>query len=549
MKLLWMGEWLDAPCYSRPERSRLVRVLATHPVASLAAMGRVYEDRYRKVLRFLVLEGPFSTYRKARSKVDEHRFSGDYHVNAVLGEDIDSGATLVGLACHAPPCAQHLVLHEDLVHEVDPPFSMARFAFLGQVLEMHEERLAELGNQSYLYSGEAPPPGLREALVEALGRSQADAPSRAAGLLSPPRANEEASTATSLRLSEPKQGRISVALLGAGDYARIEVVPALRRRNASFVAVADREPQIAAQTAVEHGFAVATTDPEVAIGELPASGLVVVATAHDSHAQLAAVALDAGHRVFLEKPPVVTHADLRLLLDAWQRAPGRLEIGFNRRYARLVGTARRALAREQGPLTISCVIREVPLNADHWYLWPNQGTRVTGNLCHWLDLAIDLMERRSPPVEVMVSPAAPGNRIDEERTIVVTFEDGSVLTVVATGRGDDMRGVQEVIEARRGATTVMIDDLRKITILRRGATSTHRTLWRKKGHAAMYAASVDRLIRGEPAPYSVQDLVHVSVTQIVASDLTRGTEGGVAPVGSEVNALLHPAAQVSTSRS
>ncbi len=64
-----------------------------------------------------------------------------------------------------------------------------------------------------------------------------------------------------------------VAVLGAGDYTRSEIIPALRRARLSLYAVANREPQIAALVGREYGFALATTDSERAIAETPAPGL------------------------------------------------------------------------------------------------------------------------------------------------------------------------------------------------------------------------------------------------------------------------------------
>ena len=76
---------------------------------------------------------------------------------------------------------------------------------------------------------------------------------------------------------------------------------------------------------------------------MPAPGLVVVATAHDSHAQLACAAVKAGHRVFVEKPPTVTVEDVHRLAAVMRANPGAIEIGFNRRYHPLVRRARARL--------------------------------------------------------------------------------------------------------------------------------------------------------------------------------------------------------------
>ena len=159
-----------------------------------------------------------------------------------------------------------------------------------------------------------------------------------------PPAGDGRAADTVLRLKPPgSSSGIPVAVLGAGDYTRTEIIPALRRANLPLYSVANREPHIAAMVGREYGFALATTDSERAIAELPSPGLVVVATAHDSHAHLACTALKAGHRVFVEKPPAVTPEDVHRLAAGMRSHPGAVEIGFNRRYHPLVRRARARL--------------------------------------------------------------------------------------------------------------------------------------------------------------------------------------------------------------
>ena len=275
--------------------------------------------------------------------------------------------------------------------------------------------------------------------------------------------------------------------------------------------MANREPQIAAIVGRESGFALATTDSERAIAELHAPGLVVVATAHDSHAHLACTALKAGHRVFVEKPPAVTAQDVHPLA-AGCAPPGAVEIGFNRRYHPLVRRARARLRQESGPTSISCTVKELAFEPDHWYFWPNQGTRITGNLCHWIDLAVFLIDGSPMPVSLTLSPRLPGTEpgSDEERVLTVTFEDGSLLTVLATIRGDDIRGVQEQMEIRRGHATITIDDLWKLRVRSDGIERYGRTLFRDKAHTTMYREGLGRIKAGQPAVYPVRDMVVVS---------------------------------------
>ena len=530
MKLLWRGAWMETPGYEVPGSGVLISVAAAVPLIRMEnASGRLTRRPGRKVATFLLTDGPARTLRKARTKRDEPRFTGDFRVSVVLGEVIGSGDRAVALASRVPAGAQQLVVHRSLMQPVGEAFSADDLHGLAARLLTGADVLGRLGRQGFLYSGMEPPAELVRLLETALGaggQASAAPPAGAVQVLRPPAGDRRAAD-TVLRLKTAADpGRIPVAVLGAGDYTRTEIIPALRKANLTLYSVANREPQIAAIVGRESGFALATTDSERAIAELPAPGLVVVATAHDSHAHLACAALKAGHRVFVEKPPAVTAQDVHHLADGMRCYPGSVEIGFNRRYHPLVRRARARLRQESGPTSIACTVKELAFEPDHWYFWPNQGTRITGNLCHWIDLAVFLIEGSPLPVSLTLSPRLPGTQpgSDEERVLTVTFDDGSLLTILATIRGDDIRGVQEQMEIRRGRTTITIDDLWKLRIRSEGIERYSRTLFRDKAHSTMYREALERIVAGQPAAYSVRDMVVVSAIQIAASDLARTDE-------------------------
>ncbi len=530
MKLFWHSAWMDTPGYEVPQGGLLIQVAAVVPLVRVEnASGRVTRRPYRKAATFLLTDGPRRMLRKARAKRDEPRFTGDFRICLVLGDVIDSGACVVGLATRVPAGSQQLVINRSLVTQVADAFSADDLQGVASRLLPEADALARLGRQGFLYSAMEPPAELVRLLEQALRPGDARYPAasaRAAEILKPPAGDRRAAD-TVLRL-KPAAGSagIPVAVLGAGDYSRTEIIPALRKAHLTLYSVANREPHIAAMVGHQYGFALATTDSERAIAELPAPGLVVVATAHDSHAQLACAALKAGHRVFVEKPPAVTAQDVHRLAAGMRSAPGSVEIGFNRRYHPLVRRARARLRQESGPISISCTVKELAFQPDHWYFWPNQGTRITGNLCHWIDLAVFLIEGSPMPVSLTMSPRMPGSEpgSDEERVLTVTFEDGSLLTVLATIRGDDIRGVQEQMEIRRGRTTITIDDLWKLRIRSEGIERYSRTLFRDKAHSTMYREALGRIVASQPAVYPVRDMIVVSAIQIAASDLASTDE-------------------------
>ena len=92
MKLLWRGAWIETPGYEVPGSGILISVAAAVPLIRVEnASGRLTRRPGRKVATFLLTDGPARTLRKARTKRDEPRFTGDFRVSVVLGEVIGSG--------------------------------------------------------------------------------------------------------------------------------------------------------------------------------------------------------------------------------------------------------------------------------------------------------------------------------------------------------------------------------------------------------------------------------------------------------------------------
>lgn len=533
---LWHGEWLETPRPHPVDGAAEIEVEATAPILPFGeAHGREFGSPLRKVVSFTITDGPAATLRKVRSKRAEDAFTGDYHLVLILGHlGGDEERRVIVLAARAPRCAGWMLAPESLVRDApDGPEGDALLRSAASKLRAIASRLGDHARQSYLYSEMQPPPELGAALDDATREDDASTrtAARASTEIIRPPAGAAGEIGELLRspVAAPVPNTPALAILGAGDYVRIEVAPALGDAKLRRGIVVDREPQIAALAAHRLGFAAAGTNAEAAIDAILGRGLVVVATAHDSHARLAARALDAGHRVFCEKPAIVTPSDLDLLTAAAERNPGELEVGFNRRWNPLVERARREVAKGSGPTTMIATIREVDITPDHWYLWPNQGTRVAGNLCHWIDLALHLMGPGPEPVAVNVSPRVSDEPIgiDAERTFTISFDDGSSVTLLPTARGDSVRGVQEQIEVRRGPLTLRLDDLWRLHGLRGGRTLRGRTLWRDKGHACMYEAAVARFEAGESAAYPLDDLRRGGEVQLAATELLHeGTMGG-----------------------
>jgi predicted dehydrogenase len=233
----------------------------------------------------------------------------------------------------------------------------------------------------------------------------------------------------------------------------------------------------------------------------PDVGIVVIATPHDTHAELAMLALKYGRHVWCEKPLALTMDELAGVESAWEASGQQLMIGFNRRWSPAVLVARNWLAEMTSPKFLVYRVAAGPVPDGHWYTDRRQGGRLLGEVCHFVDAAQALI---GADIEETVSVLAgdghgggggdgrvvPGN----DAVVSLRFADGSLATI-CYGSALPSAG-KEWIEVTTGSRRLVIDDFRS-------AKLDGKTLWRgrqDKGHRACAAAFRTAVTGGKPLP-------------------------------------------------
>jgi polar amino acid transport system substrate-binding protein len=286
-----------------------------------------------------------------------------------------------------------------------------------------------------------------------------------------------------------------LGVIGAGTFARTFLLPRLAG-DVDIAAVVTATGPSAKATAQRFGAKVAATDPAAVLeaGDIDA---VLIATRHDSHAEYAARALEAGKHVFVEKPLSITEAGLDAVeLAARGRDAGTLMVGFNRRFAPFTGRLRDALGG-RGPLVIQYRVNAGPLPRDHWTHDPEVGGgRILGEGCHFVDLATALCGETPSHVTAV---AVEGSSQPREDTFAATlaYPNGSVATIVYSALGDGALP-KERIEVLGEAGAGVLDDFRTLDLYRNRQVEHHKSA-RDKGHAAELKAFVEACRTGEPA--------------------------------------------------
>lgn len=314
-----------------------------------------------------------------------------------------------------------------------------------------------------------------------------------------------------IALAKPKatsQEQPGVSLLGAGNYARLVMLPALSKVDAiRWRGLCTARGLNAEYSGRKAGFAYATTEADEVFND-PDTHAVIIATRHDLHADLVIKALKAGKHVFVEKPLAITADELarvrETVLSLGERCPI-LTVGFNRRYAPGLVAARDHF-RGVSPRTVSYRFAPgyIPGN-----VWPQDenvgGGRIIGEACHALDACIALTG--SLPVKVYAESvgAAPSlETTDDQVFITVRHADGS-LSSVSYQAGGDRGAPVERFEVMGGGRTAIVEDWAEVSLWRREKV-TKVDGGKERGNAAGLRGFIEAVQRGGPWPIAWEEL-------------------------------------------
>ena len=231
--------------------------------------------------------------------------------------------------------------------------------------------------------------------------------------------------------------------------------------------------------------------------------LGIIASYHSYHTAQAIEFLSnvPNSKVIIEKPPCITKSDLKTLAEAFD--PLKIFIGYHRRYAKWNQKIKTILTTVNESCTINMIIHEVQITNEHWYQAPNQGTRIAGNLSHWIDLSIYWLE--STPSRISIAK----NEIEgiDNSIFTIHFSDGSLVNLIPTDKGNGTHGVQEYITIKSKKLDVTINDYLEMKVWQEGKSQKYLSLKRKKGHEKMNQIFKSQILSNSPSDYTKKDLI------------------------------------------
>ena len=316
----------------------------------------------------------------------------------------------------------------------------------------------------------------------------------------------------------PRSGELRLGVIGAGKFAQTYLLPHLRRSGVRLASVATATSASAAHAQRKFGFLEASCDADAVVAD-PRTQAVLIATRHDLHARLAVAALRAGKWVFVEKPLALDDEGLRQVAAAARENPGRLLVGFNRRFSPHARRVKEFFAGRAGPLVMTYRVNAAAVPASHWvYDAVEGGGRIRSEMCHFVDLLQYFAG--APPVRVYaesLGAATDAARADDNVQVTLHFADGSTGTITYTTVGDP-RVARERIEVFGKQAAAEIANFRTAYLHRRNRTRRLWLLQQDMGYAEEMRVFLNAAAEGAVLPVPLEEILAGSLATLRVLD-------------------------------
>lgn len=211
--------------------------------------------------------------------------------------------------------------------------------------------------------------------------------------------------------------------------------------------------------------------------------LIYIASNHSTHSFYAKKALEYGKDVYVEKPLSVDVAQFNSLLKILKTSSSNIYVGYNRPFSKSIKKISNLIVNK--PITLNCFISGHKINSDHWYRDPSEGTRVCGNLGHWIDLTVHLLMKKKqalPEIFDITVVRANDLEIDDNLTVIFKTSDQDLITITLSSREEPFEGIKENINLLNGNLNAYIDDFRKLTLHNGDKKTVKRYFPKDVGH-------------------------------------------------------------------
>ncbi|MAD13176.1 MAG: oxidoreductase [Flavobacteriaceae bacterium] len=265
-----------------------------------------------------------------------------------------------------------------------------------------------------------------------------------------------------------KDGKLRIALIGAGNYAKNIHLPNLKNCSdkAQLYAVCSRTGYNANEVAKLFNANYSTTSIDEILSDKNIDA-VIITTRHNQHANLALQSLKSGKHVLVEKPLALTQDEIEEIKQFYNETPHGpvLLTGFNRRFSSHLLNLKELLSNRTNPIIINYQMNAGYIPNDSWIHGTEGGGRNKGEACHIYDLFTFLTDAKV--IKTTVNSLNPTNKFykkDDNFIATFSFDDGSIANLLYTSLGHKYFS-KEKMDVFFDGKVVSLDDYRKSVLI------------------------------------------------------------------------------------
>jgi len=316
--------------------------------------------------------------------------------------------------------------------------------------------------------------------------------------------------------SKARTGRIKVAVIGAGNFAKTIHLPNLQKLSNLYEihAIVSATGSNAKETARQFGAAYCSTDYHDVLADEDVD-MVMICTRHNLHAKIAMEAAKAGKAVFSEKPMALNKRELNELVEVLKETRVPFMVGFNRRFSPAAMRVKELIKDRQNPIIVIYRVNAGYIPLDHWVHTEEGGGRIIGEACHMFDLFNYFTESEVESIDVSaISPKTEHISSKDNFVATLKYTDGSVCTLIYTALGP-AELPKEYIEVYCDGKTFVIDDFKELRVY--GSKAKGWKGPQDKGHL-QELKEFGRALRDAGAwPISLDELVRATEISILVN--------------------------------
>lgn len=308
----------------------------------------------------------------------------------------------------------------------------------------------------------------------------------------------------------PKNSDLEFALVGAGNLARWEHLPNIKRAGGvTLKAVHSSSGARGKSYSKRFGANYATTDYQEILGDKDIDAVVIVSR-NSAHAAQAIAALEAGKHVFVEKPLALTEDECRSIHQAQMANHRWVTTGFNRRFAPYYVEIKKAIRGRASPAVINCRVNSPGISGNYWMADPAIGGAILGEACHFVDLMHWLLDSEIASVTAYSLPTDVPAPIGSNNIVAsFLFADGSIGNLTYCTVGSKTSGGERVEVFSQG-TGAMTQNFKKLELYG-GTVRSQSKFWADKGYSLQMQDFIDAIRSQREPAVSLRDGIRATI--------------------------------------